>query len=68
MIVSNLAIAFGTLAETVELLLAIVMMLGGIYLTYLVQKWADRSGAEQPAAANVGYGGTEHHEQRGMRG
>ena len=68
MIVSNLAIAFGTLAETVELLLAIVMMLGGIYLTYLVQKWADRTGEEQPAAANVGRGGTEQHQQRGMRG
>jgi threonine/homoserine/homoserine lactone efflux protein len=68
MIVSNLAIAFGTLAETVELLLAIVMMLGGIYLTFLVQKWADRTGDEQPAAANVGHGGTVQHEQRGMRG
>ncbi|MBA3379363.1 MAG: hypothetical protein M3490_12635 [Chloroflexota bacterium] len=68
MIVSNLAIAFGTLAETVELSLAIIMMLGGIYLTYAVQKWADRTGEAQPSSANVGKGGTVTHEERGMRG
>lgn len=68
MIVSNLAIAFGTLAETVELFLAIIMMLGGIYLTYAVQKWADRTGEAQPSSANVGKGGTVTHEERGMRG
>ncbi len=61
MLVSNLALVFGTLAESVELYLAVTMMLGGIYITHLVQKWADRSG-EQPAAANVGYGG--HPDQR----
>jgi len=68
MIVSNLAIAFGTLAETVELSLAIIMMLGGIYLTYAVQKWADRTGEAQPSSANAGKGGTVTHEERGMRG
>lgn len=68
MIVSNLAIAFGTLAETVELFLAIAMMLGGIYLTYAVQKWADRTGERQPAAANVGKGGTVVNQERGLRG
>ena len=68
MIVSNLAIAFGTLAETVELFLAILMMIGGIIITWRVQVWADKTGAEQPAAANVGSGGTVQHEQRGMRG
>ncbi|MDQ3656589.1 MAG: hypothetical protein M3457_16125 [Chloroflexota bacterium] len=68
MIISNLAIAFGTLAETVELFLAIFMMLGGIYLTYAVQKWADRTGEAQPSSANVGKGGTVTHEERGMRG
>jgi len=68
MIVSNLAIAFGTLAETVELFLAIFMMIGGIILTWLVQKWADKTGEEQPAAANIGRGGTVQHEERGMRG
>ena len=64
MIISNLALGFGTLAETVELWLAIIMMIGGIYLTHVVQRWADRSG-EQPAAANVGLGG--HPEQREAR-
>jgi threonine/homoserine/homoserine lactone efflux protein len=68
MIVSNLAIAFGTLAETVELFLAIFMMIGGIILTWLVQRWADKTGEEQPAAANVGRGGTVQHENRTMRG
>lgn len=67
MLVSNLALVFGTLAESVELYLAIAMMLGGIYLTYMVQKWADRSG-EHPAAANVGLGGhPDQREHRGMR-
>lgn len=68
MLVSNLALVFGTLAETVELYLAILMMLGGIWLTHRVQKWADRTGEEQPAAANIGLGGTVQHEQRTMRG
>jgi threonine/homoserine/homoserine lactone efflux protein len=68
MIVSNLAIAFGTLAETVELFLAIFMMIGGIVLTWMVQKWADKTSEPQPSAANVGHGGTVQHEERGMRG
>lgn len=66
MLVSNLGIVFGTLADSVELALAVVMMLGGIYLTHVVQKWADKSG-ETPAAANVGKGGTVQHEERGLR-
>ena len=68
MIVSNLAIAFGTLAETVELWLAIIMMIGGIVITWRIQKWADRTGEAQPSAANIGQGGTVQHEERGMRG
>ena len=68
MIVSNLAIAFGTLAETVELFLAIFMMIGGIILTWLVQRWADKTGEKQPSAANIGKGGTVSHEPRNMRG
>lgn len=68
MIVSNLAIAFGTLAETVELVLAVVMMLGGIVITWRVQKWADRTGEAQASAANIGKGGTVQHEERGLRG
>ena len=43
------------------------MMLGGIVLTHLVQKWADTTSAEQPPAANVGYGGTERYEDNTMR-
>lgn len=67
MIISNLALVFGTLAETVELWLAIIMMIGGIYLTHVIQRWADRSG-EQPAAANVGLGGhPDRRESRTMR-
>ena len=68
MIVSNLALAFGTLAETVELTLAIAAMIGGIVITWLVQRWADKTSEEQPAAANVGKGGTVQHESRNMRG
>lgn len=68
MIVSNLAIVFGTLAETVELFLAVLMMIGGILITWRVQKWADRTGEAQPSAANIGKGGTVQHEERNMRG
>jgi hypothetical protein len=61
MLVSNMGLVFGVLSDTVEVSLAVAMMVGGIYITHLIQKWADRSG-EQPAAANVGFGG--HPDQR----
>lgn len=61
MLVSNMGLVFGVLADTVEVSLAVLMMIGGILITHLIQKWADRSG-EQPAAANVGLGG--HPDQR----
>lgn len=67
MLVTNLATAFGTLAETVELGLAFIMMIGGIILTHLIQRWADKTGEEQPAAANVGRGGTDQYEDNTMR-
>lgn len=67
MIISNLATAFGTRADGVELLLAFIMMIGGIILTYLVQKWADKTSEEQPAAANVGRGGTEQYQDNTLR-
>lgn len=67
MLINNLALNFGTLAETVELFLAVLMMLGGIYLTHLIQRWADRTGEETPRAANVGRGGTVQHEEPGLR-
>lgn len=56
MLVSNMGLVFGVLSDTVEVSLAIIMMIGGIYLTHVVQKWADSAG-EHPAAANVGQGG-----------
>ncbi len=67
MIVSNLGLAFGVLADTIEVLVSIIMMVGGIVLTYLIQKWADKSGEQQPAAANIGRGGGEPYQQRSIR-
>jgi hypothetical protein len=66
MIISNLALAFGVLADSVEVLLAMVMMIGGIIITHLIQRWADKAG-EQPAAANIGKGGTAQYQDRTMR-
>jgi hypothetical protein len=66
MIISNLALAFGVLADSVEVLLAMLMMIGGIIITHLIQRWADRAG-EQPAAANIGKGGTAQYQDRSMR-
>lgn len=68
MLVHNLAAQFGTLAETVELLLAIAFMLLGIWLTHLVQRWADKSsGEEQPSAANLGQANPVPRETNTMR-
>ncbi len=55
MIIKNLA-DFGVLADTIEVVLAVAFMLGGIWLTHRIQVWADRSG-EPPAAANTALGG-----------
>ena len=66
MLVENLAI-FGVLADTVEVVLAVILMIGGIFLTYQVQKWADRAG-ETPPAANTALGGAaDRYEPHGMR-
>ncbi len=68
MLVSNMALVFGVLSDTVEVSLSILMMIGGIYITHLIQKWADTSGGEHPAAANVGLGGhPDQHEARTIR-
>lgn len=65
--VDNLGEDFGVLADTVEVSFAVLLMLGGIFITYLIQRWADRAG-EQPAAANVGKGGGALPQQpRGIR-
>ncbi len=67
MIIENLALAFGVLADTVEVSLSIVMMVGGIAITHVIQRWADRAG-EQPGAVNVGLGGgDQRYEERTIR-
>lgn len=68
MLVSNMALAFGVLADTVEVWLSILMMVGGIAITHVIQKWADTTSGEHPAAANVGRGGGfEQHESNTIR-
>ncbi len=65
--VENLGENFGVLADTVEVSFSILLMIGGIFITYLIQRWADRAG-KQPAAANVGQsGGALQHEPRSIR-
>jgi hypothetical protein len=64
--IDNLA-HYGVLADTIEVGIAITMMIGGIIITHLIQKWADKAG-EHPGAVNVGLGGgMERYEQHGMR-
>jgi hypothetical protein len=66
MLVENLA-NFQILADTVEVLIAVVAMIGGIYITHLIQKWADRAG-EPPPAANTALGGAaDRFEERSFR-
>jgi hypothetical protein len=68
MIVSNLAENFGVLSDTVEVVIAFILILGGIYLTYAIQKWADRA-TETPAADNQGLSGAaQPYEPNTMRG
>lgn len=65
--IDNLA-DFGVLADTIEVILAVLMILVGIYLTHRIQVWADKMGGEHPGAVNRGYGGgAERYEQRSMR-
>ena len=68
MISNNLADDFGVLADTVEVVIAVIMIIGGIYLTYVVQKWADRAG-EPPPADNQGLSGAaQPYEPNTLRG
>ena len=65
--VNNLA-DYGVLADTIEVIAAVVMILFGIYLTHRIQVWADKLGGEHPSAINRGSGGgAERYEQRGLR-
>jgi hypothetical protein len=65
--VSNLGEDFGVLADTIEVTVSVLLMIGGIAITYLIQRWADRAGEVQ-SAANVGKGGgLRAHEDRTIR-
>lgn len=64
--ISNLA-DYGVLADTIEVTGAILMILGGIFITHRIQVWADKIG-EHPGAVNRGQGGgLDRYEQRTMR-
>ncbi len=67
MLITNLATQFGTLAETVELFLALALMIVGIILTWVVQKWADSTSPEQPGAVNLGEANPQPREANTMR-
>lgn len=68
MISRNLAEDFGVLADTVEVAIAVIMIIGGIVLTYAVQKWADKAG-EPPPADNQGLSGAaQPYEPNSLRG
>ena len=65
--IDNLA-EYGVLADTIEVIGAVLMILGGILITHRIQKWADTLGGEHPGAVNRGQGGGfDQIEQRTMR-
>lgn len=67
MISNNLAEDFGVLADTVEVVIAVILIIGGIFITYAIQKWADKAG-EPPAADNQGLSGAaQQYEPNSMR-
>ena len=68
MIVNNLADNFGVLADTVEVVIAVIMILGGIYITYAIQKWADRAGGPPPADNQGLSGAAQPYEPNTIRG
>jgi hypothetical protein len=64
--IDNLA-DYGVLADTIEVFVSIIMIIGGIYLTHRIQVWADKVG-EHPGAVNRGQGGgVDRYEQRTIR-
>lgn len=68
MIISNMAENFGVLADTVEVVIAVILILAGIYITYAIQRWADRAG-EPPPADNQGLSGAaEQYQPNRLRG
>jgi hypothetical protein len=65
--VDNLA-NYGVLSDTIEVFLAVAMILFGIFLTHRIQVWADRAGGEHPGAVNRGFGGgANRYEEHGIR-
>ena len=65
--IDNLA-DYGVLADTIEVIGAVVMIIGGIFITHRIQRWADTLGGEHPGAVNRGQGGGfDQYEQRTMR-
>ncbi len=67
MISNNLAEDFGVLADTVEVIIAVILIIGGILITYGIQRWADKAG-EPPPADNQGYSGAaQQYEPNSMR-
>lgn len=66
MLIENLA-NFQILADTVEVVIAVAMMIGGIVVTHLVQKWADRAGEPPPAANSALGGAADRLEPRSFR-
>ena len=65
--VDNLA-DYGVLADTIEVAVSVIMIVGGILITHFIQKWADKLGGEHPSAVNRGEGGGfERYQQRSIR-
>jgi hypothetical protein len=65
--IDNLA-DYGVLADTIEVVVAVLMIVIGILITHLIQRWADKMGGEHPGAVNRGSGGgMERYQQRTMR-
>ena len=68
MISNNLALDFEFSPTRSRSSIAVIMILGGILLTYAVQKWADRAG-EPPSADNQGLSGAaQPYEPNSLRG
>lgn len=68
MIFNNLADNWGALADTVEVLIAVILIIGGLVLTYAIQRWADKAG-EPPPADNQGLSGAaQQYEPNSLRG
>jgi dsRNA-specific ribonuclease len=68
MIINNMAENFGVLADTVEVVIAAIMIVGGIYVTYAIQKWADRAGEPPPADNRTLSGAAQQYEPNTLRG